>query len=231
MQRVTVVSLGSALFGYQGRAPFWEASLASSIPPPHAAVDIKRSTNRPRGLVLGGVLLGILGITSVARADATLPQAGTYQIDPNGSSVTFTVTEMLVNNVTGKFGSFVGTIVVGDSLEKSRVEASVDVTSINTNIHKRDEHLRAADYFDVARFPHMTFKSTALWGTPASFNIKGNLTIKGVSKEIVFGAHLLDGGVVSAEATIQRKDFGLTAGKVIKNDVHLHLHIRMTKAP
>jgi polyisoprenoid-binding protein YceI len=192
---------------------------------------MQRSTVVSLGSLLAGVFLGMLGVPGVARADAILPPAGTYQIEHDGSSVTFTVTEMLVNKVTGKFGSFGGTVVVGDSLEKSRVEASVDVTSIDTNIHKRDEHLRTADYFDAAKFPRLTFKSTALWGTPASFYIKGNLTIKGVSKEIVFGARLADGGVVSAEATIQRKDFGLTAGKVIKNDVHLHLHIRMTKAP
>jgi len=70
-----------------------------------------------------------------------------------------------------------------------------------------------------------------IWGTPDNFGIKGSLTIKAVTKEVVFTARILDSGVVVAETKIDRRDFGLTAGGTIKNEVRLRLQIRMTRAP
>ncbi len=170
-------------------------------------------------------------VTSAAGAAGTLPPPGAYVVDPAGSAVGFNVTEFLVNTVSGKFKAFSGKVVVGDSLATSRIEATVDVGSIDTGIHMRDEHLLAEDYFDVAHFPRMRFASTALWGTPQNFGIKGNLTIKAVTKEVVFSARILDTGVIVAETKIDRTDFGLTAGGTIKNEVRLHLQIRMSPAP
>ena len=172
-------------------------------------------------------------LTCVVRASATgaLPAPGEYVVDPAGSAVTFNVTEFLVNTVRGKFSTFAGHVHVGDSLATSQIEAVVHVDSIDTGVHMRDQHLLAPDYFDAARFPRMQFSSTMIWGTPDNFGIKGNLTIKGVTKEVVFSARILDTGVVVAETKIDRTNFGITAGGTIKNEVSLRLQIRMARAP
>ncbi len=166
-----------------------------------------------------------------AGATAPLPAPGDYVVDAAASSVSFNVTEYLINTVTGKFGAFAGKITMGDSLSTSRISATVDVASLDTGIGMRNEHLFGADYFDVAHFPQMKLKSTAIWGTPDNFGIKGDLTIKGITKEVVFSARILDSGVVVAETKIDRTDFGMTAGPTIKNEFRLHLKIQMVQAP
>jgi polyisoprenoid-binding protein YceI len=76
----------------------------------------------------------------------------------------------------------------------------------------------------------MTFKSTLLWGTPTSFGIKGNLTIKGVTKEVVFSARIQDSGLILAEAKVDRTDFGIDTGGPVKNEVRLRLRINLVKS-
>jgi polyisoprenoid-binding protein YceI len=169
--------------------------------------------------------------TDVRAGAPAFPAPGEYAIDASGSSVGFSVTEFLINSVSGSFSKFAGKVTVGDSLSSSQLEATVDVGSIDTGIHMRDEHLLGAEYFDAARFPRMKFTSTMIWGTPENFGIKGSLTIKAVTKEVVFSARILDGGVVVAETKIDRTQFGLTAGGTIKNEVRLRLQIRMTRVP
>ena len=166
-----------------------------------------------------------------ARADGALPPPGEYAIQVSGSTVSFSITEFLINTVGGRFNAFAGKVVVGDSLATTHIDATVDVASIDTGIQSRNEHLVGPDYFDAKQFPRMAFTSTALWGTPSNFGIKGNLTIKGVTKEVVFSGRIQDSGMVAAETTIDRTDFGITTGSTIKNKVHLRLQIRMTKAP
>jgi polyisoprenoid-binding protein YceI len=173
----------------------------------------------------------VLTCAPPARAAGTLPPPGQYAVDTGGSTVGFNVTEFLINTVDGKFKTFAGKVIVGDSLATSRIEATVDVGSIDTGVHARDGHLLSAEYLDAARFPRMTFASTLLWGAPDNFGIRGNLTIKGVTKEVVFSARILDSGVVIAETKIDRTQFGVSAGGTIKNEVHLHLQIRMVHAP
>ena len=141
------------------------------------------------------------------------------------------VTNFAVMTVEGTFHTFSGHVTVGDSLATSHLDATVDIQSIDTSSTKRDEHLRTADFFDVARFPQMTFTSTSLWGTSDSLGIKGNLTIKGVTKEVVFSGRILDTGLIVAEAKIDRTDFGITSGASIKNEVRLRLQIKVVKAP
>jgi polyisoprenoid-binding protein YceI len=118
-------------------------------------------------------------------------------------------------------------VKVGDSLAATEVEASVEVASLTTGNDQRDKHLRSPDFFDAARFPRMTFVSTQIWGTPANFGMKGNLTIRGITREVVFGARILDSGVVRAEAKVDRTAFGITYGFTIKNEVRLRLMIRL----
>jgi polyisoprenoid-binding protein YceI len=168
-----------------------------------------------------------LAWTQAARAAGTLPAPGDYAVDVRGSQVTFNVTNFLVASVDGRFSSFRARVTVGGSLAATHIEATVDVKSIDTGIAGRDEHLRSEDYFDVAKFPLMTFTSTMLWGTPENFGIRGNLTIKGTTREVVFSARILESGVVLAEGKIDRTTFGITSGASIKNEVRLRLQIRM----
>lgn len=174
-------------------------------------------------------LLCVLAVPSSARAAGALPPAGEYVVDARGSAVTFNVTNFVVSSVDGKFTAFDGKVVVGDSLATTTVEASVDIASIDTGIKQRDDHLRSGDYFDVAKHPRMTWKSSQLWGTADSFGMKGTLTIKGISKEVVFAGRISDAGVIVCDTKIDRQNFGLTAGPSIKNEVRLRLSIRMAK--
>ncbi|HEY4014919.1 MAG TPA: YceI family protein [Polyangiaceae bacterium] len=176
-------------------------------------------------------LLLVAALTSSSRARATggLPAAGDYDVQPAGSSVGFSVTNFLVTTVDGTFHTFRGKVTIGDSIAATRIEASADTRSVDTGNGSRDEHLRSADFFDSAKFPRMSFTSTQVWGTPDNLGIKGSLTIKGTTREVVFSARILDSGVVRAEATIDRTAFGITYGASIKNDVRLKLMIKMAK--
>jgi polyisoprenoid-binding protein YceI len=175
-------------------------------------------------------LWAVLTCMSDALAAGTLPAAGEYQVETSGSTVGFEITELLVDTVNGKFSVFSGQVTVGDSLSTSKIEATADVGSIDTGIHARNEHLLGADFFDAARFPRMKFTSTTIWGTPNNFGIKGNLTIKGVTKEVVFSARIQDNGVVVAETKIDRTQFGVSAGGTIKNEARLRLQIKLARA-
>jgi polyisoprenoid-binding protein YceI len=181
-------------------------------------------------------LLAAFALLCLARgasavAAGTLPPAGSYVVDTAGSSVGFEITEFLVNTVSGKFRTFSGKVTVGDTLATSRIEATVDVASIDTGVGMRDRHLVEPDYFDAARFPQMHFASTAIWGAPDNFGIRGNLTIKGVTREVVFSARVQPTGVVLAETKIDRTAFGITAGGTIKNEARLRLQIKLAHAP
>jgi polyisoprenoid-binding protein YceI len=175
-------------------------------------------------------LWAVLAYATVARATGTLPLPGEYIVDTPGSTVAFNITHFVIASVDGKFTTFSGHVVVGDSLATTHIEATVDVGSIDTGTAARDKHLRSADFFDAVKLPRMTFTSTAIWGTPDNFGIKGNLTIKGVTKEVVFTARILDSGVVLAETKIDRTDFGVTGSGPVKNEVRIQLHIKLAKA-
>ena len=112
--------------------------------------------------------------TSVAFA------ADTYTIDPNHTTFGFTVKHMMISNVPGEFDQFSGQIIYDPKdLANSKAQVTIDVSSINTRIAKRDAHLKSPDFFDAAKFPTITFVSTAF--TPTA--ITGNLTMKGVTDE------------------------------------------------
>lgn len=161
----------------------------------------------------------------------SLPSAGAYTVDAAASNVRFEITEFLVNNVSGRFRSFTGAVTVGDSLATSKVQATVDVRSIDTGVGARDGKLVGPDYFDAATFPQMQFVSTAIWGRPDNFGIRGNLTIKGITKEVVFSARMQPDGTVAAETKLDRTAFGITSGAMIKNEARLRLDIRLVRTP
>jgi polyisoprenoid-binding protein YceI len=182
-----------------------------------------------RTLLLATCTLGLLA--SVRGA------VETYAIDPVHSSVGFTIRHFFTN-VPGVFTKFSGTIAVDrDNLQNSSVTATIEVPSVDTRTQQRDDHLRSPAFFDAAKFPTMTFKSTA-WTQTAEgvFDVAGDLTIKGVTKPVVlkvkllgFGPGMPPGTMLSgweASTTLNRNDFGITTfPKVLGDDVAVAISI------
>jgi len=183
----------------------------------------------------------ILALATLATALVSTASAAveTYNIDPVHSSIGFTIRH-IVSHVPGQFTSFSGTLVVDrDHLENSTVQATIEVGSVSTNNEKRNGHLKSPDFFDVAKFPTITFKSSSWKKTGEStFDVTGNLTIKDVTKEVVLKVTLLGfapgmmGGQVSgweATTTINRSDFGVIGpamlGKAIGEEVAVTISV------
>ena len=144
--------------------------------------------------------------------------AGTWAIDPVHSEVSFTVRHMMVSKVRGRFDKFEGTIVTGEDPLASSVTATVDLSSINTGQEQRDAHIRSADFFEVEKYPEMTFVSTGVKHGGGGFILEGDLTLKGVTKPVAFNLEVNGfgpdayGGTragFSATTEINRTDFGV----------------------
>lgn len=118
---------------------------------------------------------------------------GRYAIDASHSSITFS-TRFVVARVRGAFPEFSGIVEVAEDLEKSTVQAEIVTTSLTTAVDARDEHLRSADYFDVASHPTATFVSTGLTADGERFELQGELTVRGVTRPISLDLHFLGSG-------------------------------------
>lgn len=162
---------------------------------------------------------------------AALPgfaQVSEWQFDPAHSAAQFSVRHLMVSTVRGQFGKLTGSARFDPKdLTKATVEATVDVSSIDTREPKRDAHLKSPDFFDVQKFPAMTFKSKRI--EPAGsgkLKLVGDLTMHGVTREVSFDVEgpspeLKDarGGVrvgAAATARISRKEFGMTWNRAIE---------------
>ncbi|TDD83069.1 polyisoprenoid-binding protein [Actinomadura darangshiensis] len=110
--------------------------------------------------------------------------AGTWTIDPAHSGVGFTIRHLMVSRVRGRFGTFEGTIVTGADVLDSSVTATIDLTSIDTGNAQRDEHVRSADFLDVAQYPAMTYRSTGLRPDGGDHVLDGELTLRGITKRV-----------------------------------------------
>jgi polyisoprenoid-binding protein YceI len=165
--------------------------------------------------------LAVVGFAAVLSIGA-FAAAGTYQIDPNHSTAQFVVRHLGISNVQGDFTKVSGTVVLDDQdISKSSVNAYIDVSSVDTRVQARDNDLKSDKFFDVAKYPTMTFISTKIWSTGSgTAKMTGNLTIHGVTKEVTFDVAGPSapinamGGLrrgVEATAKISRKDFGITA--------------------
>jgi polyisoprenoid-binding protein YceI len=174
--------------------------------------------------------------------------AATYNIDPVHSTVGFKVKHLMVTNVNGVFDKFKGTVNIDEKdIAKSKVDVTIEMASINTTITKRDDHLRSPDFFDVGKFPTMTFVSTKVEKTGADkLKVTGNLTIKGVTKQVILNVEGLTGEIkspqgdvkrgASATATINRQDFGVSwskkldgGGMVVADDVFISIDTELTR--
>jgi polyisoprenoid-binding protein YceI len=187
--------------------------------------------------------------TIIALALPLAASAATWNIDPDHSNIGFKVRHLMVSNVKGSFEKHTGSIDINDKdITKSKVEVTIDTNSINTNVQKRDEHLRSPDFFDVSKFPTMTFvsKKVAKAGKD-KLKVTGDLTLHGVTKEVVLDVESLSkeskdpwGNFrrgTTATTKINRKDFGLvwnkaleTGGVAVGEEVLITLEIEMIKA-
>nr|WP_201469522.1 YceI family protein [Microbacterium hydrocarbonoxydans] len=169
-------------------------------------------------------------------------RAGTWVLDPSHSEVTFSVRHMMISKVRGTFGVKSATLIAPENPLEARVEASVDVTSIDTKDEGRDQHLRSGDFFDTENFPTMDFVSTGARTENGELFVDGDLTIRGITKPVSF--ELDFGGFgsdpwgnykagASAKTVINREDFGLTwnaaletGGVLVGKDVTISLDLQ-----
>src|ERR1700728_3340380 len=151
----------------------------------------------------------------------TLPKTGTYIVDPAHTEVGFVARHLVGTKVRGRFGEFSGTFTVAENPEDSTLEAEVKAASIHTNQSMRDDHLRTNDFLDAENHPTITLKSTGLKRiTDAEWKLSTDLTIRGVTKPVVFDLEYLGEGssmqevktvvAFSATAEIDRRDFGVS---------------------
>jgi polyisoprenoid-binding protein YceI len=182
----------------------------------------------------------VAGAIAALAAVGTFAGTATWQIDPMHSSAQFSVRHFGISNVKGEFEKIGGTVMLDDQdISKSSVSATIDASTINTRVQKRDDDLKSDKFFDVAKFPTLTFQSTKIWKTgDGTAKMTGNLTMHGVTKEVTFDvsgptAPVNAMGVrrgASATTTISRKDFGLTADAgLVGDDVTITLDIEMTQ--
>lgn len=165
-------------------------------------------------------------------------------IDPDHSVAAFSIRHMMIANVRGQFNRITGTIHFDAvDIPATSVEVEIDVSSITTGIKKRDEHLLSPDFFDVERYPSMTFRSTGVEPTGGNrARVTGDLTIHGTTRPVTFDAEYFgpvespEGGEISmgftAEFRINREDFGITwnvplpgDGVVAGHDVQITLDV------
>jgi polyisoprenoid-binding protein YceI len=184
-----------------------------------------------------GITLLTLSLCAAALA------ADEFKIDPNHSSVNFAVAHMGVSTVVGRFNSFEGKIALDDKdVSRSSVNVVIKTASINTDVPPRDNDLRSPNYFDVEKFPEITFQSKSIEKKGDGYLAHGTLTIHGVAKDVdlpfefkgpvdagqnrgkVMGAH--------ASLTVNRLDFGVGKNTpMIGTDVKIDLYVEARMAP
>ncbi|WP_091179656.1 YceI family protein [Paramicrobacterium humi] len=144
--------------------------------------------------------------------------AGTWKLDPTHSKVAFSVKHLMISKVRGTFDVVDATVVTAENPADTTVEATIDVSSVNTNQADRDNHLRTNDFFKVDEFPTMTFRSTSYEVDGDDVTIEGELTLRGVTKPVTlkgeFGGVIVDGygqtkAALEATTVINRMDFGV----------------------
>jgi polyisoprenoid-binding protein YceI len=174
---------------------------------------------------------------------------GVWNVDPSHSTVGFTARHLMVTKVRGRFTAFSGSLTIADEPLASSVMATVEMASVSTGDGGRDGHLQSPDFFDVAQFPTMTFTSTSIerdGDDDDEFLLHGDLTIKGVTKQVTFELEF-DGVATdpwgntkagfTAETEINRKDWGLewnvaleAGGVLVGEKIKLQLDIQAVKA-
>lgn len=187
--------------------------------------------------------IALLPVAAMIVAFPVQAQTSTWKIDPVHSGVNFEILHLAVAHVRGSFSHPTGVIHLDEKdITKSTVEATIDTTTVNTNEAKRDEHLKSAEFFDVAKFPTLTFKSTSFTKVGGKLQMTGNLTLDGVTKPVTLEVDGpaapqkgMQGGIVSgfsASGTLHRSDFNFGSkygAPILGNDVKFTIDIEMDK--
>jgi polyisoprenoid-binding protein YceI len=191
-------------------------------------------------------LLTGLGLASSLFALTASAETSEWTIDPTHSSIGFSVPHMVVSEVDGQFKSYAGKALLDEAdLTKSQVEFTAEVASIDTANAERDKHLKSADFFDVQKFPQLTFKSTKISKAGKGYKLKGQLTMHGVTKEVTLDATVSQSiknpwgkqvRAVKITGKLKRGDYGLTwnktldqGGLVLGDDVAIEVKLELNK--
>jgi polyisoprenoid-binding protein YceI len=179
-----------------------------------------------------------------------LGQTSTWSLDPAHSHASFSIRHLVISNVRGEFGKMSGTVTLDEKdITKSKVEATIDATTIDTREPKRDEHLKSPDFFDVAKYPTITFKSTKVEKAGKDgLKVTGDLTMRGVTKPVVLKvagptAEIKDpwgnprrGASVTTK--LDRRDYGVAwskvlegGGAVVGDEVAIEIEAELVKQP
>jgi polyisoprenoid-binding protein YceI len=193
------------------------------------------------------VLIAAALTATLSAATASFAQSTTWQLDPAHSNAQFSVRHLGISNVQGEFTKVTGTVALDDQdISKSTVSASIDVNSLDTRVQHRDDDLKSDHFFDVAKFPTITFQSTKIVRTgEGTAKMTGNLTLHGVTKEVTFDVTGPSKVIqvmgtrrgASATTKINRQDFGMVymtndipgGDEMIGDTVTITLDIEITK--
>jgi polyisoprenoid-binding protein YceI len=188
-----------------------------------------------------------LALAAALAPAAALADAATWNIDPLHTEAGFSVRHLVISTVKGWFGKTAGKVVLDEKdVTRSSVEATIDAASVDTRIQKRDDDLRSPNFFEVARYPTITFRSTRVEKAGDGLKVTGDLTIKDVTRPVTLEVagptpEIKDswGNVrrgISARTRINRRDFGLTygavveAGPVVGDEVNVEINAELIKA-
>jgi len=180
-------------------------------------------------------------VAGIAHADSA-----EWKLDLSHSSVGFSVSHLVVSSVDGRFKEATAKIDLDDAdLQKSQVSVEINAASIDTGDQKRDDHLKSPDFFDVKKFPKLTFKSTKIAKAGAGYKLTGDLTIRDVTKSVTLDASVSapvktpwgnQARAAKVTGKIKRGDFGLkwnkaleTGGVVVGDEVTINVKAEVTK--
>jgi polyisoprenoid-binding protein YceI len=186
--------------------------------------------------IVRSIVLAVVALPALALA------ADSYKIDTSHTQTGFSVKHFTLSTVRGDFDKTEGKVVIDDAdVTKSTVEVTIDAGSVSTRDAKRDGHLKSPDFFDVAKFPTITFKSTKVEKAGEGLKVTGDLTLHGVTKPVVLDVTTLTKEqkdpygntrrAVTATGKINRKDFGVSYGPdaVVSDNVGLAIEAELIK--
>jgi polyisoprenoid-binding protein YceI len=191
-------------------------------------------------------ILRTVALALVAAPVLALAQTSTWNIDSSHTRTGFSVKHLVISDVKGEFGKTEGKAQIDEKdLSKSSVEVTIDAATVDTRDAKRDAHLKSADFFDVAKFPTITFKSTKVEaGKDGALTVTGDLTMHGVTKPVTLEGSLtpaikdpwgLERRGASFTGKLDRKAWGITWGKmtdvgaVVGDEVKLDIQAEVVK--
>ncbi len=165
--------------------------------------------------------------------------SGTWKVDPAHSDIAFSVRQLLITTVSGRFTRYDVTIVTGEDPLDSSVDATIELASLDTGNEKRDEHIRSATFLDVAKHPTASYRSTGIRRVGQGWVIDGDLTLHGITRSVPIDVAVTGFGPgpnggrqagFSATAQVNRGEFGIDrwtgGGLVVSDDIPISLEIR-----